>query len=59
MDQAYRLFTLDRLTACLDAQPMGSAHGLAEAVTGAVKQFAEGSPQSDDLTLLVLRYLGT
>jgi sigma-B regulation protein RsbU (phosphoserine phosphatase) len=59
MDQAYRLFTLDRLTACLDAQPTGSAQGLAEAVTGAVKQFSGGSPQSDDLTLLVLRYLGS
>jgi sigma-B regulation protein RsbU (phosphoserine phosphatase) len=59
MDRAHRLFTLDRLTACLDAQPTGPAQGLADSVTVAVKQFSDGAPQSDDLTLLVLRYLGT
>ncbi len=58
MDHEHRLFTLDRLTACLDAQPTASAQGLADAVTVAVKQFSDGAAQSDDLTLVVLRYLG-
>lgn len=59
MDREHRLFTLDRLTTCLDAQPTASAQGLADAVAAAVKQFSNGAAPSDDLTLVVLRYLGT
>jgi sigma-B regulation protein RsbU (phosphoserine phosphatase) len=58
MDHEHRLFALDRLTACLDAQSASSAQGLADAVTLAVKAFSDGAAPSDDLTLVVLRYLG-
>ncbi|WP_296808125.1 SpoIIE family protein phosphatase [Thiocapsa sp.] len=59
MDREHRLFTLDRLTACLNARRAGSAQGLADAVTVAVKTFSAGAAPSDDLTLVVLRFLGT
>lgn len=35
-----------------------SPAGMLEAILGAVRKFTEGAPQSDDVTALVVRYLG-
>lgn len=50
------LYNDERLQACL-AQTKGfEATQIVEAVFQDVKKFADGAPQSDDITLLVLRY---
>jgi phosphoserine phosphatase RsbU/P len=59
MSREGRFFTLDRLMACLDETPGESAQGLADRIAGAVEAFVDGAPQSDDLTLLILKYRGT
>ena len=53
-----RLFTLDRLLGCLSEQPARSASVLADRIKAAVKAFEAGARQSDDLTLVILRYCG-
>jgi sigma-B regulation protein RsbU (phosphoserine phosphatase) len=53
-----RLFTLDRLIECLSRHPACSASALADSVKDAVHAFAAGTRQSDDLTLVVLRFRG-
>ncbi|SDX33832.1 SpoIIE family protein phosphatase [Thiocapsa roseopersicina] len=53
-----RLFTLDRLLECLSEQPARSASALADRIKAAVKGFEAGARQSDDLTLVILRYRG-
>ncbi|MFB1486630.1 MULTISPECIES: SpoIIE family protein phosphatase [unclassified Thiocapsa] len=52
------LFTVDRLLECLSKQPARSASALAERVKDAIKVFEAGARQSDDLTLVILRYRG-
>jgi len=47
-----RLFDLVR------AHAAGSSSGLHDAIQGAVHDFTEGAPQSDDITLVVLDYRG-
>jgi serine phosphatase RsbU (regulator of sigma subunit) len=47
-----RLFDLVR------AQAGASAAALHDAIQGAVREFTEGAPQSDDITLVVLDYRG-
>ncbi len=47
-----RLFDLVR------SQAGASAAGLHDAIQGAVREFTEGAPQSDDITLVVLDYQG-
>lgn len=51
-------FTDARLAATLDALPAASAEGQVKGLRDAVRDFAAGAAPSDDLTLLVLRYLG-
>ncbi|NJO55281.1 MAG: serine/threonine-protein phosphatase, partial [Rhodospirillales bacterium] len=53
-----RLFTLDRLLGYLSEQPARSASVLADRIKAAVKAFEAGARQSDDLTLVILRYRG-
>jgi sigma-B regulation protein RsbU (phosphoserine phosphatase) len=36
-----------------------SAQAIVEQIIAAVKAFAKGAPQSDDITVMVIRYLGT
>jgi sigma-B regulation protein RsbU (phosphoserine phosphatase) len=55
-DPAGRLFGEERLRAALDACPRPDATGLVEAVRAAVRDFAGTASQSDDITLLALRY---
>ena len=58
MDQAHHLFTLDRLVTCLNRSPALSAQELADRVDLAVGEFTAGAPQSDDVTLMILKYQG-
>jgi len=58
MNDALELFTRVRLMDCLAEAPVSSAEQLVARIHGAVEQFAAGAPPSDDLTLVVLRYLG-
>jgi sigma-B regulation protein RsbU (phosphoserine phosphatase) len=58
MDPNGRLFSSERLLACLQEGPANSAEELAERIGLAVVRFADGAPPSDDVTALVLRYLG-
>lgn len=58
MNGDQQMFTFDRLIGCLNSAPSSSAEGLARNVTSAVREFAAGTAPSDDLTMLILRYLG-
>ena len=53
------MFSIERAQAALDQCPDDSdMRGLVHALTGAVADFSFGAKQSDDITLLALRYLG-
>lgn len=51
------LFGEDRLARVLSGVS-GSAQGMCESVIKAVDTYADGAPQSDDITILTLKYLG-
>jgi serine phosphatase RsbU (regulator of sigma subunit) len=55
MDAGHRAFGRDRLAAVVQAHCHQSATEVAQAIEEAVDAFAGGSPQYDDLTLLVAR----
>lgn len=48
----------ERLQAAIEAAGNVPAHTLVEHVKNAVSEFTRGAPQSDDITVMVLRYLG-
>jgi hypothetical protein len=48
-----------RLAACLHRVGCLPSAALTQAVTDEVYAFVQGAPQSDDLTMLALRYLGS
>jgi sigma-B regulation protein RsbU (phosphoserine phosphatase) len=50
-------FQTDRLCAVLSAHLAASAKAMIDTVIAAVKEFVAGKPQSDDMTLLVIRRL--
>jgi sigma-B regulation protein RsbU (phosphoserine phosphatase) len=58
MDPDGRLFSLERLLSCLRECPAGSAEEIASRISDGVTGFAGGAPQSDDITTVVLRYVG-
>jgi phosphoserine phosphatase RsbU/P len=58
MNHERELFTKARLLACLERSPASSAVDLAARINQAVEQFTAGAPRSDDLTMVILRYLG-
>jgi sigma-B regulation protein RsbU (phosphoserine phosphatase) len=58
MDGAGNLYTETRLEDCLRRTDRLSLADLTQAVAGEVYTFAGGAPQSDDLAVLALRYLG-
>lgn len=58
MDTAHRLFSIERLLECVGREPPRSTRSLAERPTELVRAFAAGAPPSDDITLVVLRFLG-
>jgi len=51
------MFGNDRLVAMLGGLATDGATATTEAVLGAVREFAGDAPQSDDITILTLRYL--
>jgi sigma-B regulation protein RsbU (phosphoserine phosphatase) len=54
-DATGALFGEERLQACLAQGGAQTAAGTVERLLGAVRAFAGGAPQSDDITILVLR----
>jgi len=59
LDPSEQLFTIERLAAALAGRPHASAKQVCDTVLEAVEAFVAGAPQSDDLTLLVLRRADT
>jgi sigma-B regulation protein RsbU (phosphoserine phosphatase) len=57
-DNADNLFTEARLEACLHWATCLCADALIRVAVEAVDAFVGEAPQADDLTVLVLRYLG-
>jgi serine phosphatase RsbU (regulator of sigma subunit) len=55
MDEQHRLFGEERLHAVIAAHPKASAQQLLEAIVAAVHTFTDLAPQSDDLTLFVVK----
>ncbi|HSP14372.1 MAG TPA: SpoIIE family protein phosphatase [Thermoanaerobaculia bacterium] len=53
-----QLFSVERLKDVLRENAKGDARSVAKATLAAVDEFAGGAPQSDDLALLCIRYLG-
>jgi sigma-B regulation protein RsbU (phosphoserine phosphatase) len=51
-------FTEQRLEQCLAANAQATPELLVLNLHAAVKDFAKGAPQADDVTVLSLRYLG-
>jgi sigma-B regulation protein RsbU (phosphoserine phosphatase) len=58
MDRGQQQFDLQRLSAFLQRSNTQSAADLVHGVVAAVHEFTAGATQSDDLTALVVRYLG-
>jgi phosphoserine phosphatase RsbU/P len=53
------LFGFERLTRAVETHAGKSAPDMISSISGDVETFVAGAPPEDDLTLLVLRYLGT
>jgi sigma-B regulation protein RsbU (phosphoserine phosphatase) len=58
MNRAEEFFGEDRLEQFLAARPGADAGRLVSELHAAVEEFAAGTPQSDDITVVALRYLG-
>ena len=59
MDEQHHLFGADRIQEILDRASAGiEAQLLSKTLLGGVAAFVGGAHQSDDITLLVLRYAG-
>jgi serine phosphatase RsbU (regulator of sigma subunit) len=58
LDAAGEEFGDDRLQATVERLGDVSAEALVEAVVADVGEFTKGAPQSDDITVMVVRYLG-
>ncbi len=58
MDMEGRLFSEERLEAVLEQTGLTPASSAVEQVVEEVERFSQGAGQSDDMTLLALRYLG-
>jgi hypothetical protein len=53
-----QLFSEERLRVCLDGARGRDVGAMVEAVRAKVREFAQGEPQSDDITMLVITYNG-
>ena len=58
MDRAYNLFSDHRLLECLQDMSGAVPADLIRGAVSAVKRFAVGAEQSDDITALAIQYLG-
>jgi phosphoserine phosphatase RsbU/P len=52
------LFEEARLRKIMEGYTGESVEGLGDAIREGMRQFTEGAPQSDDITILVIRYKG-
>jgi sigma-B regulation protein RsbU (phosphoserine phosphatase) len=59
MNPQRQLYTVDRLLDCVGEAPVPSAKALADRINHSVRRFAAGAPQSDDITMVILRYQGS
>lgn len=59
MNAEGEFFTIERLVELLSSDGKGTCQEITERVLGAVKDFAAGAPQSDDITIMVSRFLET
>ena len=59
MNPERQLYTVDRLLDCVGEAPVPSAKALADRINHSVRRFAAGAPQSDDITMVILRYQGS
>jgi sigma-B regulation protein RsbU (phosphoserine phosphatase) len=57
-DEEGGLFGVERLVAAIETSPSRDPRALNAAVREAVRAFAGGAPQSDDITILTVRYCG-
>lgn len=57
-DRRERLYSIERLHEALEQSGKASALRLIAGVTDSIEQFVEGAPQSDDLTMMCVRYRG-
>lgn len=57
MDCSGNQFSLQRLQAFLQRTDVSSAEKIVHGIVSVVQEFAAGAPQSDDLTVLAVRYL--
>ncbi|MFN3431050.1 MAG: PP2C family protein-serine/threonine phosphatase, partial [Candidatus Sericytochromatia bacterium] len=55
--EPHEMFETDRLQALVAANRHRSAHEIHQAIQEAVETFVEGGPQTDDITLVVLKVL--
>jgi len=53
-----QMFDLSRLRAVCQSAPITHSQVLIDRIMSSVDEFSEGEPQYDDITLMVLRYLG-
>jgi sigma-B regulation protein RsbU (phosphoserine phosphatase) len=51
-------FTAGRLQQVIEHQPVPGPASLIERIESSVSEFSGEAPQSDDITMLALRYLG-
>jgi len=58
MDESEALFTQGRLETTLHRGSFDSSRAVVEEVISDVRRFSAGAPQADDMTLLVLGYMG-
>jgi sigma-B regulation protein RsbU (phosphoserine phosphatase) len=58
LDTSGEEFGDDRLLDVAQSAGDRSAQGLVDAIVSAVRGFTRGAPQSDDITVMVIRYLG-
>ncbi len=58
LDAAGEEFGDDRLIEVANRAGERSAQSLVDAIVAAVREFTKGAPQSDDITVMVIRYLG-
>jgi serine phosphatase RsbU (regulator of sigma subunit) len=59
MNEAGDMFEEGRIEACVRAHLDEPPAEMIDRVLEAVRHFSEGTPQHDDLTLVVLRYFGS
>jgi sigma-B regulation protein RsbU (phosphoserine phosphatase) len=58
LDVHKHLYANERLLATVKGSQETSAEGLVKTVMASVKNFSQGMPQADDITVLALRFKG-